>query len=249
MNDLRIITSEKLSRFPNVRFAMSTRQGGVSPEPLGMNLSFRVGDNRKNVEENRRRFFAGVKLRLDRVAVPLQCHSDNVLPAVAPGEHESCDGLITILTDLPLVVSVADCVPVALYDPKKSIVGLVHGGWRGTAKRIVAKAVGMMVDEFGASAAEMVAYLGPSASVCCYEVGPEVASLFESNAVERRGTRLFLNLKRVISEQLIGKGLKEENIEVSNLCTICNPLLFHSHRRDGNRSGRMMAVVCLSDHQ
>jgi copper oxidase (laccase) domain-containing protein len=38
-------------------------------------------------------------------------------------------------------------------------------------------------------------------------------------------------------------GLAESNIEVSKHCTISEAGVFHSYRRDGNRSGRMLAVI------
>lgn len=224
---------------------MSTRQGGVSPEPLGMNLSFRVGDDQKNVEENRRRFFEALGLDPHRLAVPRQCHSDSIQIVSGPGEYESCDGLITDTADLPLVVSVADCLPVVLFEPAKDVLAHVHAGWRGSARKIVEKTIVIMVREFGVSPVSMVAFLGPSAGVCCYKVGGEVAEAFPANALERRESEIFLNLKKANVHQLLACGLRRDNIEVSNWCTICTPDLFHSFRRDSNRSGRMMSVAMI----
>lgn len=135
MSDLRLVTSDKLSRYSSVRFAMSTRVGGVSPEPLGMNLSFRVDDDPANVVENRKRFFGSLEFWESECAIPHQCHSANVQIVSNPGEYEACDGLITEVVGLPLVVTVADCLPVVLYDPAKSVLGLVHAGWRGGGSR------------------------------------------------------------------------------------------------------------------
>lgn len=248
MDEHLIITSKILSRYPNILFGMSTRLGGVSPEPLGMNLSYRVGDDRGNVEENRRRFFSSLGFDSRHAAVPVQCHSNNVRFVDRPGEYESCDGLITDTIDIPLVVTVADCLPIVLFDPTKPVVALTHAGWRGTAQGIAAETVGLLTKEVGASVGDMVAYLGPSAAVCCYEVGPDVAEVFSLDQLEYRDDRIYLDLKRANVDQLLDCGLMRENIEVSGSCTICHPDLFHSHRRDGNRSGRMMALVSLSDH-
>ena len=224
---------------------MSTRQGGVSPEPLGMNLSFRVGDKEMNVEENRRRFFGALGFGPHKSAIPHQCHSDHVEIVTEPGDYESCDALITTTPDLPLVITVADCLPVILFDPKAGVVANVHAGWRGSAHAIVRKAVALMQEEFAASPERIIAYLGPSAGVCCYEVGEEVAGVFPSDHREVRGGRIYLNLKKTNVVQLRESGLRLENIEVSESCTICAPNLYHSHRRDRERSGRMMAVVSL----
>jgi copper oxidase (laccase) domain-containing protein len=102
-----------------------------------------------------------------------------------------------------------------------------------------------MKNKFGASPDSMVAYLGPSAGVCCYEVGQDVAEAFLPGQLEFRKERMYLNLKKVNKDQLLESGLGEESIEISSSCTICTPELFHSYRRDRNKSGRMMAVVSI----
>jgi hypothetical protein len=248
MSNLRLITSEKLSRDPSIRFAMSTRIGGVSPEPLGLNLSYRVGDDPANVAENRNRFFRSINFLESESAIPHQCHSSNIQRVSQPGEYEACDGLVTQAKGLTLIVTVADCLPVMLYDPAKSVLALVHAGWRGTAQGIAAEAVDVMVKQCGAISSGMIAFLGPSAGVCCYEVGREVAEAFSLDEVEQRDDRLYLNLKKANCDQLISTGLSKENIEISPFCTICTPQLFHSHRRERNQSGRMMAAACLVNH-
>jgi polyphenol oxidase len=147
------------------------------------------------------------------------------------------------------VITVADCLPVVLFDPKAAVLGHVHAGWRGSASGIVRKAVTMMQSEFGASPDAMTAYLGPSAGVCCYEVGREVADAFLLEQLEVRNGRTYLNLKKANLDQLLECGLRPENIEISALCTICSPQLFHSYRRDREKSGRMMAVVSMAENE
>ncbi len=224
---------------------MSTRRGGVSPEPLGMNLSFRVNDDPANVFENRRRLFKALGIDLNNAAIPVQCHSDHIEVVSGPGEYSSSDALITNASNVPLVVSVADCMAVVLFDPVQHVMAAVHAGWRGTAGTIVAKSLAHMREMFGVSAKELVAYLSPSAGPCCYEVGAEVAEVYGSKYVENREERLYLDLRKANVDQLLAGGVVKGNIDISPQCTICNPELFHSFRRDGERSGRMMAVACL----
>ena len=240
-----LIVSEKLSQFNEVRFAMSTRGGGLSEPPFGMNLSFRVGDDDANVLENRRIFFSSIGLDPERAAFPLQCHSSAAKVVVQPGVYEECDALVTSVPDVLLVVTVADCLPVVLYDYRRTVIGLVHAGWKGTAERITENAIRLMMQEFQTSPPHFVVYLGPSAGVCCYEVGPEVAKQFPERVVERRSGKLYLDLKQANLQQLLSCGVKREQIEISSYCTICRPELFHSYRRDREQSGRMMAVASL----
>ena len=240
-----LITSEKLSQIKGLRFGMSTRNGGVSADPYGMNTSLRVGDEAERVHANRQKLLSMLGVEDVPLAVPLQCHSSVVRIADRAGEYRDCDALATSQTGLALGISVADCLPIVLYDGAQRAVALVHAGWRGTAEGIAEHAVRVMAREFRTNAADLTVYLGPSAGVCCYEVGPEVAERFPAAFLTRRPNGQYLDLKGANLRQLLGVGVERKNIEVSTHCTICEPDLFHSYRRDRDRSGRMMAVVCL----
>ncbi|MGH2568021.1 MAG: peptidoglycan editing factor PgeF [Bacteroidota bacterium] len=240
-----VITSQKLSSLNTARFYMSTRAGGLGANGYGMNLSFRVGDDVESVQANRKYFFGKTGIRPERLATPRQCHSANVLSVDQAGEYESCDGLVTAVPELWLAVSVADCVPLILLDPRHRAIGALHAGWRGSAQRIAEAGIRLMAREFGTNPRDLVAFIGPAASVCCYEVGGEVASKFSPDAVVRNNGSYHIDLKKENQRQLLEQGVLEDNVEISHYCTICTPNLFHSYRRDRDRSGRMMAAVGL----
>jgi YfiH family protein len=242
-NTVRLVYPSIFTAFHNVRCAVSTRQGGVSADPYGMNLSFSVGDRKEEVEENRRRFFAALRIPSDRLAFARQHHSANVAVAEEPGTFETTDALVTNRSNLWLVVTVADCIPLFLLDPGRNVAAVVHAGWKGSVSKITGKTVAVMRDEFGSVPKDLFAYIGPSAGACCYEVGKEVAEQFEGRFVTSRGTRLYLDLKRENLNQLTSAGLTASNVEISPECTICGSDLFHSYRRDKERSGRMMGVI------
>ena len=242
-----IIRSALMDAVPGMVCAVSTRHGGVSPEPFGMNLSFSVGDAEENVHRNREIFFGSIGVSEDRVASPVQIHSAIVKRADAPGRYPDCDALVTDLSDLYLTITVADCVPVILVDPVRRVLGAVHAGWRGTAAGIAGTAVKFMTDNFGSIAADILAYAGPGAGVCCYAVGREVAERFDPTFVSAgSGDTLLLDLKGAVRQQLQQTGVEPARIDVSPYCTISEPQLFHSFRRDGKQSGRMLAVAGLS---
>jgi YfiH family protein len=90
------------------------------------------------------------------------------------------DGLITSTPGLLLAIQTADCLPVILVDFKRRAVGVFHAGWRGTVKRIVEKGVGEMFRRFGTYPSDLKAAIGPGIQGCCYEVGEEVRTKFES---------------------------------------------------------------------
>jgi hypothetical protein len=208
-----------------------------------MNLSFRVGDKEENVQKNRELFFGELGINLKSLAIPRQVHSDKVCRVDAPGEYESSDGLMTDVAGVFLCITVADCVPVILIDPVHRVVAAVHAGWRGTWMKIVKRAVEKMNELFGVTACDLMAYLGPAAGSCCYEVGEEIALKFTGPVLNRTEGRIYLDLKLANVFQLEEAGIMREQIEVSNDCTISDATRYHSFRRDGQRSGRMMAVV------
>ncbi len=225
--------------------AVSTREGGVSRQPYGMNLSFRVGDDPAHVEQNRRLFFGNLSIDLTELAIPSQVHSTTIVRADAPGVFPSCDALFTTVPRVFLCVTIADCVPVLVHAPDVGAVAAIHAGWRGTASGIVARAIDTMTRELDCNPSLMKVYLGPAASVCCYSVGSDVAQKLGEPFVRREGETIYADLKSANLAQLTGRGIDSRNVEISAHCTVSEPSRFHSYRRDRESSGRMMAVIGL----
>ncbi|MGC8596071.1 MAG: peptidoglycan editing factor PgeF [Candidatus Kryptoniota bacterium] len=195
--------------------------------------------------ENRAEFFSALGFNERNVVRANQVHSSNVTVVHKSGTYRATDALITNHPDLLLTISIADCVPILIYDHSQKIVGAVHAGWRGTKERILMKALDVFIHEFNSKMKDVFLYIGPAASKCCYEVGEEVANYFDDRFLtENRNGRYMLDLKSVNSEEAMKIGVPAENIEVSEQCTICN-LNFHSYRRDGENSGRMLAALGL----
>ena len=245
MPESELLQPRQLSTFPTIVCAVSTRLGGVSPPPLGMNLSYNVGDDPANVDANRERFFGSLQISTDRLAFPRQVHSSTVRRVEAPGSYDATDGLLTDRKDLWLVISVADCTPVFVFDRHQNVVAAFHAGWRGSAAGIVARGVQTMKSEYGSHPSDLYTFIGPSAGSCCYEVGAEVAGRFDGSIVFKRNGSLYVDLKRENRRQLVECEIPENQIETSEHCTICGDKLFHSYRRERERSGRMMGVIGL----
>jgi YfiH family protein len=152
-----------------------------------------------------------------------------------------CDALATALPGAALVVQTPDCVPILLAAP--TFVGAAHAGWRGTAKNVAAQAV-RALEELGAEPSTLRAWVGPSIGPCCYEVGGEVAAQFAGAYVRSGcGGKHRLDLRGVNVAQLEEAGVPPEAISVHPACTKCGGEKFASWRRDGTRSGRMIALI------
>jgi len=118
---------------------------------------------------------------------------------------------------------------------------LLHAGWRGTEQLITFTMIKQLTS-LGADPELMHAFIGASASVDKYEVGTEVATLFEKDYYrELPNGKCLLDIKKANREQLLIGGVPQHQIEISPLCSTTDERL-HSYRRDGKQSGRMFAV-------
>ena len=176
---MELFKSNILSAYPEIIFGINPKFGFEREAPFYYNMSLTVGDNEKIVWENRAHFCTLLGLNPDQVAYQKQIHSDIIRIADRGGIQGESDALITDKKMLGLAISTADCTPVFIYERKKKVIAGIHSGWRGSEKRILEKTVRKLKNEFGCAPGEMVCFIGPSISKENYEVGEEVASLFD----------------------------------------------------------------------
>lgn len=246
-----------------VTAAVSTRLGGVSKAPFDtLNMGLPVGDDPAAVLENRRRFFHVLGSDASRIICAKQVHGTHI---EIVGEKDcgrgalsmenaipDCDGLITAEKNVPLIMNYADCTPLLFYDPVKEVIGLSHGGWRGTAGNIAGKTIDKMVKEFGCRREHILCAIGPAIGKACFEVGGEVIEAFSHlfsaahmetlSATKPNGKYLFdlHGANRLLMEQA---GIPKDHIEDCGICTYCRDDLFYSYRKSGGKTGRHMAVL------
>ncbi len=218
----------------------STRRGGLSRAycaedlPGELNLGFTADDSGEAVARNRRLLAEAVT---GDPGTPLvaarQFHSNLVQIAAAADALRvrpwKADGLITDQPRVLLGIQTADCIPVLVADRKRRVVGAFHAGWRGTVKRIVEIGVGRMRLEFGSRPEDLIAAIGPGVGACCYAVGEEVFSEFESqfpygralfrevyskDAVRNKYPMLFLT-QRAPGHSALGPSLHLDLVEAN----------------------------------
>lgn len=208
-----------------------------------------------------------------RPVIMRQAHSDTIhRVADVPKAKLEGDALMTNVPGLLLVIRTADCLPVLLVDPRNRAVAAVHCGWRGTAKRILEKAVRTMGDNYGTKPGDLLAAFGPCIGATCYEVGPEVRDGFlragfppsafaeyhdrghvpevyvpaRSPSAPVRPGRSLLDLRAANFYLLEKIGLRKSNVhDIGAACTHCEPSLL-SYRRDPRDPRRMYNFIGLS---
>lgn len=176
--------------------------------------------------------------RFESVVVSRQVHGTRIAQHEATRGWQILDGFdghITATRGLLLAVSVADCVPVYLVAPDAGVVALVHAGWRGTAAGILEEAI--KVVSLAAPGSRIDVHLGVGICGDCYEVGPEV---FAALGLEPASGPAQLDLRSVLAKRAWAAG--SPRLTQSPWCAR-HDARFHSFRRDGERSGRMVAFL------
>ena len=237
------------------RHAFFTREGGVSRPPWdSLNFAVSVGDDAASVQENLR--LAALALGVERGRLYMLSQVHGTASHALTGEEDPADvvrrvGDITTshAAGVACCVRTADCVPVLVADRASGAVAAIHSGWRGTVAGAASAGVAAL-RALVQGEGDLVAAIGPHIASCCFEVGDDVAdALAECSgagaaAVARApGQKPRVDLRRIVRAQLEASGLRPDQIDDVLGCTYCEPRSFHSFRRDGARSGRLLSAI------
>ncbi len=135
------------------------------------------------------------------------------------------------------------------------VVGAAHAGWRGIVAGVLPETIATMQRQWGVEAVTLAAAIGPHIGVAHFEVGPKVADAFEAADLAQTirhdlGPKPHIDLGQAAMLQLQRAGIPVEQIDANDCCTFRDAELFYSYRRDGQRSGRMAAVIIPQhDHE
>ena len=247
-----------------VTSAFSTRLGGVSEGYYSsLNLSFDRGDDPARVLENFKRIGASMGVAVEDMVLSKQTHTTNVRVVTEADkgkgvmrdrDYTDVDGMITNVPGICLVTSYADCVPLYFVDPVKKAIGLSHSGWRGTVGKIGKNTVQLMQENFGSKPEDLLAAVGPSVCMDCYEVSEDVIEQFKEDFEKKYWEDLFykkengkyqLNLWKANELIFLESGILPEHMAITNVCTHCNSKILYSHRTMGNNRGNLCAFLAL----
>lgn len=240
---------QHLHRYAGIAHGIFTRKGGVSQGPYeSLNVAIHNGDRAEDVRENRRRMARALGCDV-RLVFCSQVHGDGMY-FLSRQDIDSlderrmvADALITDQPGLALVIQVADCQSVLLYDPEVRVIANVHSGWRGSIANIVGKTVRVMQERFGSKAEHIRAGIGPSLGPCCaefIEYRTEIPEAFWPYRVDET----HFDFWRITRDQLMAEGVRKPHIEDSGICTRCRSDLFFSYRRQ-KVTGRFASVILL----
>ncbi len=258
-NSIPYLQAEVFAQCDFLTHAFCTRQGGGSREEYkSLNVSFREGDEEFQVLQNWGKLADSFAIPIENFLVLNQVHGDGILtlknqaPGFSSRNELNYDAAITNRPGMALCIKTADCVPVFIVDTKKKVIAAVHAGWRGTAMGITAKVIQLMQKQYGSLPKDILAAVGPSIGLCCYEVDSLVADAFAVQKGKKKflfrvaaKNKWMLDLPEANRRQILDCGIPEANLELSGFCTVCNQDLFFSHRGSGGVTGRQINFLML----
>ncbi len=241
-----------LNRYPSVFHGFFTRHGGFSKPPYHtLNVAFKVGDNPADVAKNVKKIRKMLQGRL------IWVNQDHGCKIIIIDKHylETCnqnippeaDAIITSEPGVALMIKVADCQAIFLFDRVKNVIANIHCGWRGNVNEIIKKTVDTMKKTFKSDPRDVIATISPSLGPCC----GEFKGYRELLPAHFHGYRVGVNhfdFWKISREQLIKAGISEKNIEIAGMCTVCGNNHFFSYRKE-KITGRCAAVIMLKEKE
>ena len=258
----------KIIKYPH---GFSVRTGGVSEGTFAsLNLGMNRGDDEKKVKKNWEIFLESCQMAGMDFVCGKQIHENNVAivgrenasPAYGQKSLIEADGYVSAEPLVPVAIFTADCTPLLLADEENRVVGAIHCGWRSTVSDIEKNAIDAMVS-LGGNPKSIKASMGPAIGICCFEVGPEVVkaacelvgmdmedTIRKSNDFalvkpSRNEGKYMLDLQGFIKLRLLQLGLREENIEILDECTMCKQGKYWSHRGTAGIRGSQANIIMI----
>jgi polyphenol oxidase len=179
------------------------------------------------------------------------------------------DGILTEQRNQACWVASADCNPVLIANRRTGNVAAVHAGWRGTALKIVPRAVERLLGS-GGSLKDITVAIGPAIDGEVYQVttqvGLEVCQSIAPSSLSQEDTatidvllaipnspllpdsqagRMRLDVRRVNQLQLEQLGLMPEQISIAPHCTYQEPEHFFSYRREKLKKIQWSGIVSI----
>jgi YfiH family protein len=199
----------------------------------------------EEVNKNKNILADNIGTNVENLVFQKQIHTTNI-QQITNCNHPifESDGLTTNVKNIALCINLADCGGILCYDSKNNAIGAFHSGWKGTKLNIVKVGIKKMIETYSTNPSDLFVYTTPCAGQEHYNVEFDVAQHFSNHIKQLDNDKFLLDLKSVIINQLLDIGVIKEKIEVSSVCTISNNM-YHSFRRDGEKSGRMTAFIML----
>lgn len=238
-------------KFPEITHGIFTRKGGHSSDAYSsLNAGFNSGDDLESVRKNRALILETIGGNLlvsvkqvhgtEALILSKDAWDAELLDSLKP---QNADAIITDIPGITLMIQVADCQSVLLYDFSKRVIANIHSGWRGSINNIIGRTIDVMVRNFGSLPENIIAGIGPSLGPCCAEF-IHYREEIPGTLWKYKTASDYFDFWTMSKDQLLSRGLKYANIAIGNMCTKCNSDMCYSYRKE-KITGRLACTIGL----
>ncbi|MDY0052985.1 MAG: peptidoglycan editing factor PgeF [Aliarcobacter sp.] len=223
----------------NIKYYFSTTNDG--------NLAYHVNDKKENVDKNIDAVATLLGYKREDITYMNQVHRNNVqiVTKNSPKLIDNCDAIITKEKDLPLMVMVADCIPILIFDEIQGVIAAIHAGRNSTFLKIAEITANKMINDLGCKVENMKVIMGPSIHECCYEVSIELSEIVKTSFGEKFCNGRNIDLHGINIMLLENLGIR--HIRVSEICTKCSDEPFFSFRKNP-QTGRFAGIISICNN-
>lgn len=219
--------------------------------------------SREQIEENKnsyKKICKNIGIDYNDIVKTNQVHKDVVKevnakininePDFFEQHYAETDGLVTNKKNLAICATNADCIVLMMYDRVRNVIANVHSGWRGTVQKVASKTVDKMQESYGCNPKDIICCISPSIRECHFEVDEDVKNIFADKFINienylSKNEKWHIDTVKINIDMLKEKGLKQENIIDSKICTVCNSNLIHSYRGSKKNNGLEIGIIEL----
>ena len=254
-NSIKIYEFEQFKQHATIVHGIFTRAGGTSTGAFAsLNIGSNSGDNSKIITANRK--LVAKKMGAMPMIFLKQVHganikifkndTENTIGCNVRSVHDTytADGIITDVKGVNLVIQVADCQAVMLYDYKNQVIANIHSGWKGSIKNTIGKCVDKMISQFSCKPENIIAGISPSLGPCCSEFIKYKNEIPKNLWLYKIEEKNYFDFWKLSCDQLMEKGVKKENITNLQICTKCNSDMFYSYR-NSKTTGRFACAIAM----
>ena len=249
-----MIKSKLIKKYKNISHGFFNRQGGFS-NGIYQSLNCGIGskDKRNNILRNIKKVCNKIECKKDNLILLNQIHSNKVhlINKISKKKYIG-DSMITYKKNFALGILTADCAPVFIFDPNKSVIAAIHAGWKGAYKKIIYKTI-YKLKKKGSEINNLIAVIGPCIAKENYEVKKDFLNKFivkeksNKNFFNYKNNKIFFSLNDFIKKSFLDLGIK--NIEIIKKDTYILSNNFFSARRSLKKKlndyGRNISVIMI----
>lgn len=204
-------------------------------------------------------------IKIENIVQSNQTHSDNIMEynsknLIKENKLHGYDGYICNQKDIATLITVADCIPIFIYDPKNNVYANIHSGWRGVVNQISISAIKKLTERYNSNVSNLICCIGPNIGKECFVVNDDLTNIYnrtfeeytkkypiieETDQYNNKGKQYRIDNNLLLKLLFEKNGILEKNIINSEICTVCNSEEFHSRRAEGEDFRRGGGIMML----